>query len=247
MKVARFLHEGREIGGRLEDGMLASYDGRRYDPSKVRWLPPCRPQNIIGLVLNYADHADELGLSITEDPVIFMKPTSALLGHLEPVVRPKGARFMHFEGELAVVIGSDCRKATAESAMEHVWGYAPANDLTVRDYITNTFRPPIRAKGFDTFCPIGPYLTTADEISNPGDLSIETRVNGEARQESSTRMFLHSIPKVIAFISSFMTLRRGDVILTGTPKGISPLVPGDVVEVTVEKCGTLRNGVVDET
>jgi 5-oxopent-3-ene-1,2,5-tricarboxylate decarboxylase/2-hydroxyhepta-2,4-diene-1,7-dioate isomerase len=246
LKLARFLSEGVEHEGRLEDGALTATGGERFEIEGVRWLPPCRPQNILGLVLNYADHADELGLSVTEDPVIFMKPTSSLIGHLEKIVRPAGAQYLHYEGELAVVMGGDCRRASAERAMDFLMGFTVANDLTVRDYITNTFRPPIRAKGFDTFCPLGPYITTKDEVLDCGNLSVRTSVNGQVRQDSSTKMFLHPIPKVIEFISSFMTLRRGDLILTGTPRGITPLSAGDVVEVTVQACGTLRNEVVDE-
>jgi 5-oxopent-3-ene-1,2,5-tricarboxylate decarboxylase/2-hydroxyhepta-2,4-diene-1,7-dioate isomerase len=246
VKLARFTYADAIHEGTFSDGKLTDLEGVPYDPVRVRWLPPCRPQSVVGLVLNYADHADELGLSVTEDPVLFLKPTSSLLGHMESVVRPKGVEYMNYEGELAVVIGAECRRVPAERAMQYVLGYTLANDLTVRDYITNTFRPPVRAKGFDTFCPLGPYITTKDEVPDPGSLFIRTSVNGVVKQDSNTKMFLHPLPKVIEFISSFMTLRRGDIILTGTPRGISPLSAGDVVEVTAEGCGTLRNQVVDE-
>jgi 5-oxopent-3-ene-1,2,5-tricarboxylate decarboxylase/2-hydroxyhepta-2,4-diene-1,7-dioate isomerase len=246
LKLARFISQGRIQSGQLEGSRLINDEGKEFDPDDVKWLPPTQPQSIVGLVLNYADHADELGLSVTEDPVLFLKPVSSVIGHLEDIVRPEGVKYMHYEGELAVVIGEKCRNVPASAAMDYVWGYTVANDVTVRDYITNTFRPPVRAKGFDTFCPIGPYLTTKDEVPDPGHLSIRTEVNGEVRQQSDTGMFIHTIPKVIEFISSFMTLQKGDIILTGTPKGISQLSAGDVVEVTVECCGTLRNRVVDE-
>jgi 5-oxopent-3-ene-1,2,5-tricarboxylate decarboxylase/2-hydroxyhepta-2,4-diene-1,7-dioate isomerase len=133
-----------------------------------------------------------------------------------------------------------------EQALEFVLGYTIVNDFTCRDFIRNTFRPPVRAKGFDTFCPLGPVLVTADEVGDPGHLTIATRVNGVVRQQGNTEHLIHSIPDIIAYLSAFMTLAPGDVILTGTPDGISPVVPGDLMECTVEKLGVLTNLVVKE-
>jgi len=246
-RLARFIYKKKVVKGRLSDDELIDEKHKHYPISEVEWLPPTNPSNIVGLVLNYADHADELGLSVSEDPIIFLKPTSTLVGHMQDIIRPEGVKFMHYEGELAIVIGRDARKVNAKDALEFVSGYTIANDVTVRDYITNTFRPPVRAKGFDTFCPLGPYIVTKDEIDEPGELDLTTRVNGETKQKSNTKMFLHPIPKVLEFVSSFMTLRVGDVILTGTPRGIAPVSPGDVIEITVSQCGTLRNRVVPET
>jgi 5-oxopent-3-ene-1,2,5-tricarboxylate decarboxylase/2-hydroxyhepta-2,4-diene-1,7-dioate isomerase len=247
LRLARFIHGGKILDGRIEDGKLVGNDGSTYSDDAITWLPPAIPNNIIGLVLNYADHADELGLSPSNDPIIFLKPTSTLVGHLAPVILPLGAKYVHYEGELAVVIGKNARHVGAREALDYVVGYTIANDVTVRDYITNTFRPPVRAKGFDTFCPLGPFLVSKDEVPDSGNLSIVTKVNGVAKQSGNTKMFLHPLEKVIEFITSFMTLKPGDVILTGTPKGISPLAPGDEVQVTIESLGTLTNRVAQES
>jgi 5-oxopent-3-ene-1,2,5-tricarboxylate decarboxylase/2-hydroxyhepta-2,4-diene-1,7-dioate isomerase len=239
------MHKGRTLEGRFEDEKFVA-DGNTYPVDEITWLPPANPVNIIGLVLNYADHADELGLAPSVDPIIFLKPTSTLIGHRGTIILPMGARYMHYEGELAVVIGKHARRVKADEAGDVVAGYTIANDVTLRDYITNTFRPPVRAKGFDTFCPLGPFLVSKDEVPDPTNLSITTKVNGSVKQSSNTRMFLHPLEEVIEFISSFMTLRPGDVILTGTPKGISPLASGDQVEVSIERLGTLSNTVAEE-
>jgi 5-oxopent-3-ene-1,2,5-tricarboxylate decarboxylase/2-hydroxyhepta-2,4-diene-1,7-dioate isomerase len=247
LKIGRFLADGRELTGSFGDGdRIEGSDGRRYDPARVSFLPPVCPTKMIGLVLNYADHANELGLSTQEDPVVFIKPNNTLIAHRGSIVYPTGARYMHYEGELAVIIGRQARKVKASNAFSFVKGYTIANEVTVRDFITNTFRPPVKAKGFDTFCPLGPYYATQDELPDPSNLSIKTNVNGEMRQEGNTRNFIHPIPKLIEFITAFMTLEENDVILTGTPKGISPVSPGDKIDITIEKIGTLSNDVVAE-
>ena len=201
---------------------------------------------MIGLVLNYADHAGELGLATAKDPVLFLKPLNTLIGNLGGIVYPSGAKYMHYEAELAIVIRRQARKVEAENAFEFVEGYTIANEVTVRDYITNTFRPPVKAKGFDTFCPLGPCLVTRDEVPNVSNLEIKTFVNGELKQNGNTKDLIHPIPKLIEYITAFMTLERGDIILTGTPKGISPIVPGDRVDVEIENLGTLSNVVVPD-
>ena len=247
MRTARFvIAGGRCIEGVYGGEKIAGPDGKEYDPSKVTWLPPVAPTKIVGLVLNYADHADELGLSTAEEPILFLKPLNTLLGNLGEIVYPSGATYMHYEAELAVVIGRQASKIRAEEASDYVKGYTIANDVTVRDYITNTFRPPVKAKGFDTFCPLGPYLVTPDEVPEASKLGVKTYVNGELRQEGNTRNFIHPIPRIIEFITSFMTLEVDDVILTGTPKGISPVVPGDRVEISIDCLGTLASTVVPE-
>jgi 5-oxopent-3-ene-1,2,5-tricarboxylate decarboxylase / 2-hydroxyhepta-2,4-diene-1,7-dioate isomerase len=227
--------------------MLFGSDGMEYDPLKLAWLPPVSPTKMVGLVLNYADHADELGLSTSEDPVLLLKPLNTLLGHMGNIVYPKEATFMHYEAELAVVIGRQARRVKKERALDFIKGYTIANDVTVRDFITNTFRPPVRAKGFDTFCPLGPYLVTPDEIPDVNNLNIKTLVNGVVKQEGNTKSLIHSIPKLLEFITSFMTLEPDDTILTGTPKGISPIVPGDRVQISIDGIGTLENTVVSES
>lgn len=246
MKITRFVHAGRALEGTLENDSLLGSDGRRYDQNKVIFLPPVSPTKMIGLVLNYADHANELGLATAEDPVLFIKPNNTLIGHRGSIVYPSGAKYMHYEGELAVIISRQARKVKENNASDFIKGYAIANEVTVRDYITNTFRPPVKAKGFDTFCPLGPCYVTSDELSDPSNLSLKTLVNGETRQDGNTKNLIHSIPKIIEYITAFMTLEENDIILTGTPKGISPIVPGDRVQVTIEKIGTLENNVIAE-
>lgn len=248
MRIARFISGGRMINGTLDDtgeNLLGS-DGNRYDPEKVSWLPPASPTKIIGLVLNYSDHANELGLATASEPVLLFKPNNTLLGHLGNIVYPRGATYMHYEAELVVVMRRQCRRVKASSANQYIKGYTIGNDVTVRDFITNTFRPPIKAKGFDTFLPLGPCVVTSDELSDVSNLTLTTRVNGEVRQEGNTKNLMHSVPELIEFISDFMTLEEDDLIMTGTPKGISPIKPGDKVEISIDHIGTLRNIVVPE-
>jgi 5-oxopent-3-ene-1,2,5-tricarboxylate decarboxylase/2-hydroxyhepta-2,4-diene-1,7-dioate isomerase len=245
MRIGRFLYKNKVIEGIIEDNLVKS-EGEYFEINSLKFLPPCEPRNIFGLVLNYADHADELGLKTSEEPIVFMKPTSSIVAHMESIIYPRGVNFLHYEGELAIVIGKDCRKVKANEVANYILGYTIANDVTARDFITSTFRPPIKAKGFDSFCPVGPWIVTLDEIGVNPKLDIETKVNGEIKQKSNTSLMIHTIPKIIEFLSSFTTLKRGDLILTGTPKGIHPLKPGDVVEITIEKIGTLKNFVVEE-
>jgi len=239
--------EGKIVNGYEEEGFLWGPNGTRYNKDKVGWLAPVSPSQIVGVVLNYSDHADELGLKASEDPVLFLKPLSSLTGSGKEIVYPKVVQYLHYEGELAAIISRPARKVKAESAMDYVLGFTIANDVTARDFITSTFRPPVKAKGFDTFCPLGPYVVTPDEISDVGKLSITTRVNGQVRQEGNTKNLIHSVARLIEYITEFMTLQTHDVILTGTPKGISPIIPGDLVEVSIEKLGTLSSRVVAES
>ncbi len=246
MRHARFTSGGKVLAGRVEGRSIIDAGGNAYGTDDITWLPPVEPSKIVGLVLNYREHADELGLKTGEGPIPFFKPPSSLTGHLTPIVYPAGATHVHYEAELAVVIGRACRRTGREDAMEHVGGYTIANDVTARDFITNTFRPPVKAKCFDTFLPLGPWMVDAADIADASSLSIETRVNGRVVQEGNTSMFVHSIPEVIEFLSGFMTLLPGDVILTGTPRGISRIVPGDIVEIAVGGIGTLSNTVTAE-
>jgi 5-oxopent-3-ene-1,2,5-tricarboxylate decarboxylase / 2-hydroxyhepta-2,4-diene-1,7-dioate isomerase len=246
LREASFIHGGASVRGKEVNGELFDSFGKHYTKNEVVWLPPSNPTKIIGLVLNYRDHANELGLSVVEEPVIFLKPPSALTGNLGEIVYPAGTKYMHYEAELCVIIGRKARYVSSGGAMDFVRGYTIANDVTVRDFITNTFRPPVKAKGFDTFCPVGPYLITADEVADPSNLKITTRVNGEVRQEGNTKDLMHTIPQLIEYLSSFMTLYPEDMILTGTPKGISPIAPGDNVEIEIDHLGRLVNRVVAE-
>ncbi len=198
------------------------------------------PTKIIGVGLNYRAHAEEMKKVLPEEPLLFMKPPSALLAPEAPIVRPAGYARVDFEGELGVVIGKRARRVPRERALEYVAGYTCMNDVTVRDLQKKDVQY-TRAKGFDSFCPVGPRVVAG---LDPGRLRIETRVNGVVRQSSSTSDLIFDVPALIAFISSVMTLEEGDLISTGTPPGVGNLVPGDVVEIEIEGIGILRNPVI---
>jgi 5-oxopent-3-ene-1,2,5-tricarboxylate decarboxylase / 2-hydroxyhepta-2,4-diene-1,7-dioate isomerase len=243
MKLARFQVAGKIHQGIRQDGRLVDAAGATYAEESVTWLPPLQPGTIIGLALNYRDHAAELGLALPETPVLFIKAHNTLVGHRAPVVAPDGIEYMHYEAELGVVIGREGRRIRRTDAMAHVGGYTIVNDVTVRDFVTNTYRPPIKAKGFDTFGPIGPWLVE-DEITDPHALEVRTFVNGELRQQGNTNDLIFDIPAIIEYISEFMTIQPGDIILTGTPKGISHIYPGDTVRIEIDGLGVLENPIV---
>lgn len=247
MKLARFISKGRFLEGHLQDGMLIDHAGEAHDPDAVTFRLPVDPPKVIALALNFNDHAGELGLTQPTEPALFWKPNTTLLPHKGTVIYPRGAEFMHYEVELGVIIGRDARRVKAKDALAYVGGYTIGNDLVVRDYVTNTFRPPLRGKGWDTFGPLGPYYVTADEVKDPHDLTLRAFVNGELRQEGSTRDMIFGIPELIEHISRFMTLQKDDVILTGTPKGISHVRPGDVMRLEVQGLGVLENDIELET
>jgi 5-oxopent-3-ene-1,2,5-tricarboxylate decarboxylase/2-hydroxyhepta-2,4-diene-1,7-dioate isomerase len=245
VRRARVRHAGGEFDAVVgDDGSLVTEDGRELDPSEVVWLPP-RHGVVIGLALNYRAHAAELDFKKHPDhPILFVKNPSSIVGHRHPIVRPDGVKFMHYEGELGVVIGKRARGVRRADAMQSVGGYTVCNDVTVRDFIENFFRPPVKAKGFDTFGPIGPWVVDAAQVPDPHALGVRTFVNGELRQEGSTEDLIFDIPTIIEFITEFMTLSPGDIISTGTPRGISDIVPGDDVVVEVDGVGRLENRVV---
>lgn len=245
MRWARVRYQGAVYAGEWLDERIVTDGGAEIPTQDAIWLAPVTPSKIVGLALNYRDHASELGLEEPPEPALFFKPPSSLTGHLSPIYYPRGATHCHYETEVAVVMGRPCRGVSPAQALEYVRGYTIANDFTCRDFIRNTFRPPIRAKGFDSFCPLGPVLVSRDVIADPGSLAIVTRVNGEVRQSGNTRFLQYSIPEIIAYLSSFMTLEADDVILTGTPKGISPVYPGDEIASEVEGLGVLLNPVVE--
>jgi 5-oxopent-3-ene-1,2,5-tricarboxylate decarboxylase/2-hydroxyhepta-2,4-diene-1,7-dioate isomerase len=254
MRIARFVANGRiHTGTVAEDGTPLDASGHAYAAHEVTWLPPVEPPKVIGLALNYADHAAELNkvdlpdeLAKPQAPALFFKPRTALTGNGAPIVYPTGANYMHYEGELAVVIGRSGRKVRQGDAMEYVKGYTIANDVTVRDFVQNFYRPPVKAKGFDSFGPLGPWMVTADAFGDPTNVTIRTFVNNELRQEGNTRNLIHTIPAIIEYIAAFMTLEENDVLLTGTPEGISAIHPGDIVRIEVDGIGALENPVVAE-
>jgi 5-oxopent-3-ene-1,2,5-tricarboxylate decarboxylase/2-hydroxyhepta-2,4-diene-1,7-dioate isomerase len=244
MKLARFAYNGQTLAGVYEGGKLWS-GSVAYDPDKVMWLPPVEPRGstAIGVALGYARHALELGLDLPDYPILFHKMPHTFIGHRAKIVAPAGVEYMHYECELVAVIGRPARQVRVEDALEYVRGYTIGNDVTVRDFVTNYYRPPVKAKGFDTFGPIGPFLVTADEV-DAGNLALRTYVNGELRQEGNTRHLRHSVADLIAYISEFMTLHSDDTIWTGTPEGISHIYPGDQLRLEIECLGALENEVV---
>jgi len=203
--------------------------------------PPCTPTKIVGVGLNYRAHAREMGKPLPGEPLLFLKPPSAVIGSGTPIVRPRGYERVDFEGELGVVIGRRARAVSAAAALDYVAGYTCALDITVRDLQQRDVQY-TRAKGFDTFCPLGPVVAPG---LDPGRLRIRTRLNGELRQDSSTEDLIFSVPELVAFISGVMTLLPGDVISTGTPPGVGPIRPGDLIEVEIDGIGVLKNPVVE--
>ena len=243
MKLARFacngqIHEAVYKNDQLWVGTVA------YDPDDVMWLPPVDAHGCtaVGVALGYADHAAELKLDVPDYPLLFHKLPNTFIGHKAKVIRPD-VEYMHYEGELVVVIGQNGRHIPEEDALNYVYGYTIGNECTVRDFVGNYYRPPVKAKGFDTFGPMGPVLVTADEI-DPTNTEIRTYVNGELKQQGNTKNLRHSVAQLIAYISEFKTLQRGDIIYTGTPKGISHVYAGDVIRVEIDGIGVLENEVI---
>jgi 2-keto-4-pentenoate hydratase/2-oxohepta-3-ene-1,7-dioic acid hydratase in catechol pathway len=210
--------------------------------SEARLLAPVNPSKIVCVGRNYRDHAAELGNEVPKDVLIFLKPPSSLLGPEGQIVMPKISQRVDYEGELAVVIGSKCRHASESEALSFVRGYVCANDVTARD-LQKSDGQWTRGKGFDTFCPVGPFVS--DEVA-PDSLDLETRVNAEVRQHGNTRDFIFPLATVIRYVSSVMTLFPGDLILTGTPAGVGPLKAGETVQVSISGLGTLTNFVTPE-
>lgn len=250
MRRARVIADGRlehaVVEGEGPALRVVTASGRAFREDAVTWLPPVRPGTILALALNYADHASELELARPEQPALFPKFRNALVGHLGAVVRPRGIRFMHYENELAVVIGRSCRRVRAEDALDVVKGYTVANDLVVRDFVVDHFRPPVKPKNFDTFLPLGPWLVDAADVPDPQALRLTTTVNGEVRQQGTTADMVYPVAEIIAYVSEFMTLQEDDVLLTGTPRGISQVAAGDRLRCEVSGVGALENPVVAE-
>ena len=229
------------------DGDVESLRSRRIDPISLddaALLPPVRPSKIVCIGRNYREHAAELGNEVPKEPLIFLKATSSLLSPGASVRRPKLSQRVDYEGELGVVIGKTCYQPSADADMrQYILGYTCVNDVTARD-LQKTDGQWSRAKGFDTFCPVGPIVT--DEVDPWAGVGVQTKVNGEIRQDGNTRDLIFNLDAVIRYIAQAMTLYPGDLIPTGTPSGVGPVVAGDQMEVSVEGIGTLRNPVADE-
>jgi 2-keto-4-pentenoate hydratase/2-oxohepta-3-ene-1,7-dioic acid hydratase in catechol pathway len=228
-----------------------SFTGDRWALPDVRLLSPFLPSKVVALGKNYAEHAREMAEGSLrpehghsdahlDHPLIFLKPSTAVIGDGDAIRLPSSSAEVHYEGELAVVIGTPARNVAPADALEHVFGYAAANDVTARDQQRADVQF-TRAKGYDSFCPLGPWVET---VLDPADLRLLTRVNGEVKQDGRTSQMIHDVRAQIAFVSAVMTLLPGDVILTGTPAGVGPIVAGDTVSVEIDGIGTLTNPVV---
>jgi 2-keto-4-pentenoate hydratase/2-oxohepta-3-ene-1,7-dioic acid hydratase in catechol pathway len=241
--ITRLLLKPPEQGG----GDIEDLPSKRMDHlalAEARLLVPVRPSKIVCVGRNYREHAAELEHEVPSEPLVFFKPPSSLLATGGEIRRPSLSRRVDYEGELAVVIGKKCYKMGAdEDVRPYILGYTCLNDVTARD-IQNQDDQWARAKGFDTFCPVGPLVT--DELDPWAGVGVETRVNGELRQQGNTLDFIFSLDAIIRYIAQVMTLFPGDLIATGTPKGVGPVAGGDVIEISVEGVGTLRNPMVDE-
>jgi 2-keto-4-pentenoate hydratase/2-oxohepta-3-ene-1,7-dioic acid hydratase in catechol pathway len=209
---------------------------------EAKLLAPVIPTKVVAIGKNYAEHAEEMGGELPDTPVLFLKPPTSVIGPLQPIRLPSQSDEVHHEAELAVVIGSVTRDVAIEDVGPHILGYTAANDVTARD-LQRSDGQWARAKGFDSFCPLGPAIDT--DVDPQEALSIVARVNGETRQSATTAELVFGVGELVAFVSSVMTLLPGDVILTGTPAGVGPIVPGDRVEVEIEGIGVLVNPVVE--
>lgn len=264
MKVARFQYEGEisfgivdESGSESEPGLelvelvgdplVSGYDttGRRVPLDRVRLLAPVIPRSkVVCVGKNYADHIEEMkdvtgGAEAPREPLLFLKPNTSVIGPGDRIVRPAVSDRVEFEGELAIVIGAVAKEVPEDRALEVVFGFTCANDVSARDVQISDGQW-TRGKSFDTFCPLGPWIETDLDVA---DARLETRLNGEIRQSSSTSRLIHSVERIVSYASNAFTLLPGDVILTGTPAGVARMQPGDVVEVEIDGIGTLKNPV----
>lgn len=253
MRIVRFELRGRTGYGIIEGEKISVLWGAPYGDGcsnttgellslpEVTLLAPCEPSKIMAIGLNYRDHAVEFGHPLPAEPLLFMKPSTSVIGPDEDIVYPEMSRQVDYEAELAVVIGKTARHVREEDFRDYVLGYTCINDVTARD-LQKKDGQFTRSKSFDTFSPLGPWIET--EIADPDNLTVEAFLNGERRQHGNTGNMVFGVAALVSFISRIMTLLPGDVIATGTPAGIGPMQPGDVVEVKLEGIGALRNRLV---
>jgi 2-keto-4-pentenoate hydratase/2-oxohepta-3-ene-1,7-dioic acid hydratase in catechol pathway len=223
--------------------MSVKLTGERRGLDDVRLLAPVIPRSkIVAVGRNYAAHAAEMSEEVPKTPLTFFKPNTSVIGPGEPIIYPAASREVSYEGELAVVIGRICKEVPTSRVPEVIFGYTVANDVTARD-LQKTDGQWARAKGYDTFCPLGPWITTHQGLDEVASVAIRTSLDGELRQDGNTKDLIFTIPEIVAYISSYTTLLPGDVILTGTPSGVGPMLPGQVVSIDIEGIGTLTNPV----
>lgn len=245
MKHARVAVAGLIQNGVKTDVGIQLEDGSIVQENEVTWLPPVEPKTTFTLGLNYADHAAELSFKeAPKEPLVFLKGPNTFIGHRGKTYRPEDVTFMHYECELAVVIGKPGKNISGEDAYDYVSGYTVANDYALRDYLENYYRPNLKVKNRDTCTPIGPWFVDKEDVEDPMNLKLRTLVNGEVVQEGTTADMIFSVPALIEYLSSFMTLNKGDIILTGTPKGSVDTKVGDEVITEVEGVGRLVNTIV---
>ncbi len=250
MKTARVAYAGAIHSATPHEQGVQLADGRVLAEDAVVWLPPFEVGTIIALGLNYADHVKELSKELTittkDEPLAFLKGPGSLVGHRGVTRRPAGVKFMHYECELAVVIGRTASKVSAAEAMHYVAGYTVCNDYAIRDYLENWYRPNMRVKNRDGGTVLGPWLVDAEDVPDPHALTLRTFVNGEQTQQGSTANMINDIPALIEYLSGFMTLQAGDVILTGTPDGVVNVNEGDEVVTEIEQIGRLVSTIVGD-
>jgi 2-keto-4-pentenoate hydratase/2-oxohepta-3-ene-1,7-dioic acid hydratase in catechol pathway len=250
VRIARYSVDGEVSFGVVEGDEVAAlashpfgpltFTGVRHAVGDVRLLAPVIPSKVVAIGKNYADHAREMGGEPPADPVMFLKPSTAVVGHGDPVAYPRGVERLDYEGELAVVVGRLARDVPAAKALDAVFGYTCANDVTARDQQLADGQW-TRGKGYDSFCPLGPWVETS---LDPVASRVTTTLNGDVKQDAPTSLLLHDVAFLVEYVTRVMTLLPGDVILTGTPAGVGPMAVGDTVSVTVEGVGTLTNPVV---
>lgn len=243
--LGRFRYRDETFYGNVDGNKVigkGNVEGKTFDLSELSILPPALPTKIVCVGLNYHDHAIEVNMPIPKEPVLFLKPPSAVIGHMDKIVYPRMSEQVDFEAELAVVVGKRCKNIKREKAADVIAGYTCFNDVTARD-LQRRDGQWTRAKSFDTFAPVGPFIVPATNI-DPENVCIRSRVNGVIKQDSCTSNLIFDIPYLLEFISNIMTLEVGDIIATGTPPGVGPFRPGDVVEIDIEGIGVLKNEVV---
>lgn len=246
MKTAKIKYDGQYFDVRVNDDLSVELpSGQILKEEQVEWLPPANG-TMFALGLNYADHARELAFEPPKEPLIFIKANNTYIGHNKQTWRPDHVDYMHYECELVAVIGKTAKNVKRENALEYVQGYTLCNDYAIRDYLENYYRPNLRVKNRLSTTPVGPYIIDRTLVKEPNNLVLKTWVNGELRQEGTTADMIFNVPFLIEYISSFMTLQPGDMIATGTPEGLSDVVPGDEVIVEIEGIGKLRNYIVSE-